>query len=325
MIATEAQREAIDSLLTFIEEATSLRQTAARHLSRCGRLLRLPELEAAVPGLVAGDPTGADADLVCRIEKLEMPPCPPIPESLAPYATGDWRAPEWTPDWKALPDPAEHPESAELYETLADWLRIRGSWLEARGEILPNHALFERLQDLRDHLSESNLRDECVIGTAVFTSNPDVTRAKNPVRWPLLVQPLVIELGSSRRNLPVIAETATRTRGSLPKSSRPLPRTASTSRPPRALRNGSRMRVRTRTLRATSRFPRRSKSSPQAFTQTAASYPQKKHSPRTRVKNPPSRSRRVPSFLFSRVRAAFAVRSAASGRTSPNTATCPRT
>ena len=139
MIATEAQREAIDSLLTFIEEATSLRQTAARHLSRCGRLLRLPELEAA-----------------------------------------------------------------ELYETLADWLRIRGSWLEARGEILPNHALFERLQDLRDHLSESNLRDECVIGTAVFTSNPDVTRAKNPVRWPLLVQPLVIELGSSRRNLPVI-------------------------------------------------------------------------------------------------------------------------
>lgn len=204
MIATEAQREAIDSLLTFIEEATSLRQTAARHLSRCGRLLRLPELEAAVPGLVAGDPTGADADLVCRIEKLEMPPCPPIPESLAPYATGDWRAPEWTPDWKALPDPAEHPESAELYETLADWLRIRGSWLEARGEILPNHALFERLQDLRDHLSESNLRDECVIGTAVFTSNPDVTRAKNPVRWPLLVQPLVIELGSSRRNLPVI-------------------------------------------------------------------------------------------------------------------------
>lgn len=204
MIATEAQREAIDSLLTFIEEATSLRQTAARHLSRCGRLLRLPELEAAVPGLVAGDPTGSDADLVCRIEKLEMPPCPPIPESLAPYATGDWRAPEWTPDWKALPDPAEHPESAELYETLADWLRIRGSWLEARGEILPNHALFERLQDLRDHLSESNLRDECVIGTAVFTSNPDVTRAKNPVRWPLLVQPLVIELGSSRRNLPVI-------------------------------------------------------------------------------------------------------------------------
>ena len=204
MIATEAQREAIDSLLTFIEEATSLRQTAARHLSRCGRLLRLPELEAAVPGLVAGDPTGADADLVCRIEKLEMPPCPPIPESLAPYATGDWRAPEWTPDWKALPDPAEHPESAELYETLANWLRIRGSWLEARGEILPNHALFERLQDLRDHLSESNLRDECVIGTAVFTSNPDVTRAKNPVRWPLLVQPLVIELGSSRRNLPVI-------------------------------------------------------------------------------------------------------------------------
>lgn len=204
MIATEAQREAIDSLLTFIEEATSLRQTAARHLSRCGRLLRLPELEAAVPGLVAGDPTGADADLVCRIEKLEMPPCPPIPESLAPYATGDWRAPEWTPDWKALPDSAEHPESAELYETLADWLRIRGSWLEARGEILPNHALFERLQDLRDHLSESNLRDECVIGTAVFTSNPDVTRAKNPVRWPLLVQPLVIELGSSRRNLPVI-------------------------------------------------------------------------------------------------------------------------
>lgn len=204
MIATEAQREAIDSLLTFIEEATSLRQTAARHLSRCGRLLRLPELEAAVPGLVAGDPTGSDADLVCRIEKLEMPPCPPIPESLAPYATGDWRAPEWTPDWKALPDPAEYPESAELYETLADWLRIRGSWLEARGEILPNHALFERLQDLRDHLSESNLRDECVIGTAVFTSNPDVTRAKNPVRWPLLVQPLVIELGSSRRNLPVI-------------------------------------------------------------------------------------------------------------------------
>lgn len=204
MIATEAQREAIDSLLTFIEEATSLRQTAARHLSRCGRLLRLPELEAAVPGLVAGDPTGADADLVCRIEKLEMPPCPPIPESLAPYATGDWRAPEWTPDWKALPDPAEHPESAELYETLADWLRIRGSWLEARGEILPNHALFERLQDLRDHLSESNLRDECVIGTAVFSSNPDVTRAKNPVRWPLLVQLLVIELGSSRRNLPVI-------------------------------------------------------------------------------------------------------------------------
>lgn len=204
MIATEAQREAIDSLLTFIEEATSLRQTAARHLSRCGRLLRLPELEAAVPGLVAGDPTGADTDLVCRIEKLEMPPCPPIPESLAPYATGDWRVPEWTPDWKALPDPAEHPESAELYETLADWLRIRGSWLEARGEILPNHALFERLQDLRDHLSESNLRDECVIGTAVFTSNPDVTRAKNPVRWPLLVQPLVIELGSSRRNLPVI-------------------------------------------------------------------------------------------------------------------------
>lgn len=204
MIATEAQREAIDSLLTFIEEATSLRQTAARHLSRCGRLLRLPELEAAVPGLVAGDPTGADADLVCRIEKLEMPPCPPIPESLAPYATGDWHAPEWTPDWKALPDSAEHPESAELYETLADWLRIRGSWLEARGEILPNHALFERLQDLRDHLSESNLRDECVIGTAVFTSNPDVTRAKNPVRWPLLVQPLVIELGSSRRNLPVI-------------------------------------------------------------------------------------------------------------------------
>lgn len=204
MIATEAQREAIDSLLTFIEEATSLRQTAARHLSRCGRLLRLPELEAAVPGLVAGDPMGADADLVCRIEKLEMPPCPPIPESLAPYATGDWRAPEWTPDWKALPDPAEHPESAELYETLADWLRIRGSWLEARGEILPNHALFERLQDLRDHLSESNLRDECVIGTAVFTSNPDVARAKNPVRWPLLVQPLVIELGSSRRNLPVI-------------------------------------------------------------------------------------------------------------------------
>ena len=204
MIATEAQREAIDSLLTFIEEATSLRQTAARHLSRCGRLLRLPELEAAVPGLVAGDPTGADADLVCRIEKLEMPPCPPIPESLAPYATGDWRAPEWTPDWKALPDPAEHPESAELYETLADWLKIRGAWLEARGEILPNHALFERLQDLRDHLSESNLRDECVIGTAVFTSNLDVTRAKNPVRWPLLVQPLVIELGSSRRNLPVI-------------------------------------------------------------------------------------------------------------------------
>lgn len=204
MIATEAQREAIDSLLTFIEEATSLRQTAARHLSRCGKLLRLTELEAAVPGLVAGDPTGADADLVCRIEKLEMPPCPPIPESLAPYATGDWRAPEWTPDWKALPDPAEHPESAELYETLADWLRIRGAWLEARGEILPNHALFERLQDLRDHLSESNLRDECVIGTAVFTSNPDVTRAKNPVRWPLLVQPLVIELGSSRRNLPVI-------------------------------------------------------------------------------------------------------------------------
>lgn len=204
MIATEAQREAIDSLLTFIEEATSLRQTAARHLSRCGRLLRLPELEAAVPGLVAGDPTGSDADLVCRIEKLEMPPCPPIPESLAPYATGDWRAPEWTPDLKALPDPAEHPESAELYETLADWLRIRGSWLEARGEILPNHALFERLQDLRDHLSESNLRDECVIGTAIFTSNPDVTRAKNPVRWPLLVQPLVIELGSSRRNLPVI-------------------------------------------------------------------------------------------------------------------------
>ncbi|MFR6360136.1 MAG: hypothetical protein ACLUNV_11340 [Sutterella wadsworthensis] len=100
------------------------------------KLLRLPSSRRPCRGLVAGDPTGADADLVCRIEKLEMPPCPPIPESLALYATGDWRVPEWTPDWKALPDPAEHPESAELYETLADWLRIRGSWLEARGEIL---------------------------------------------------------------------------------------------------------------------------------------------------------------------------------------------
>ena len=72
-------------------------------------------------------------------------------------------------------------------------------------------------------------------------------------------------------------------------------------------------------------FEQQMNCTPQAFTQTAASYPQKKNSPRTRVKNPPSRSRRVPSFLFSRVRAAFAVRSAASGRTSPNTATCPRT
>lgn len=204
MIATEAQRDAIDSLLTFIEEATSLRQTAARHLSKCGKLLKLSELEAAVPGLVAGDPTGSDEDLICRIEKLEMPPCPPMPESLAPYAAGDWRSAEWKPDLEALPDPAEHPESASLYEALADWLKIRAAWLESRRAILPNHALFERLQDLRDRLAESNLRDECVIGTAVLTSNPDLTRSKNPVRWPLLVQPLVIELGSSRRNLPLI-------------------------------------------------------------------------------------------------------------------------
>lgn len=204
MTATEAQRDAIDSLLTFIEEATSLRQTAARHLSRCGRLIRLSELKAAVPGLVAGDPTGSDPDLVCRIEKLEMPPCPPLPESLAPFASGDWRAPDWRPDWKTLPDPAEHPESAALYEALSDWLKIRSAWLEARGEILPNHALFGRLLELRDRLAESNLRDECVIGTAVFTSNPERTRAKNAVCWPLLVQPLAIELGSSRRDLPLL-------------------------------------------------------------------------------------------------------------------------
>lgn len=204
MIATEAQRDAIDSLLTFIEEATSLRQTAARHLSRCGRLIRLSELAAAVPGLLAGDPTGSDPDLVCRIEKLEMPPCPPLPESLSPYASGDWRDPDWRPDWKALPDPAEHPESAALYEALADWLKIRGAWLEARSEILPNHVLFGRLLELRDRLAESNLRDECVIGTAVFTANPEHTHAKNAVSWPLLVQPLVIELGSSRRDLPLL-------------------------------------------------------------------------------------------------------------------------
>lgn len=204
MTATEAQRDAIDSLLTFIEEATSLRQTAARHLSRCGRLIRLSELKAAVPGLVAGDPTGSDPDLVCRIEKLEMPPCPPLPESLAPFASGDWRDPDWRPDWKTLPDPAEHPESAALYEALSDWLKIRSAWLEARSEILPNHALFGRLLELRDRLAESNLRDECVIGTAVFTSNPERTRAKNAVCWPLLVQPLAIELGSSRRDLPLL-------------------------------------------------------------------------------------------------------------------------
>jgi|GEM_PF-4641091 len=229
MSTTDQQRVAINSLFSFVEEVTSLRQAVTKNLTQASWMLDLEELNHALPGLKVGDPSSSDPDLICRIEKLDLLPCPPLPESLLDYVVGTWRDPNWEETWLPFPGEveaaleAEDPEATRPVDALNDsirdaqkalcatlnavreeWRLERQAWLEARAPILANNRLFDRFQTMRDLVLESNLRYECVLGNYRFISDSTKTQNPNAAHYPLLVQPLSVELTSSRRNLPTL-------------------------------------------------------------------------------------------------------------------------
>lgn len=229
MSTTDQQRVAINSLFSFVEEVTSLRQAVTKNLTQASWMLDLEELNHALPGLKVGDPSSSDPDLICRIEKLDLLPCPPLPESLLDYVEGTWRDPNWEETWLPFPGEvkaaleAEDPEATRPVDALNDsirdaqkalcatlnavreeWRLERQAWLEARAPILANNRLFDRFQTMRDLVLESNLRYECVLGNYRFISDSTKTQNPNAAHYPLLVQPLSVELTSSRRNLPTL-------------------------------------------------------------------------------------------------------------------------
>ena len=235
MSTTDQQRVAINSLFSFVEEVTSLRQAVTKNLTQASWILDLEELDNTLPGLKVGDPSSSDPDLICRIEKLDLVPCPPIPESLLDYVVGVWRDPNWEETWLPFPGEVEdtlakaegqtsgEPEANRPVDALSDsirdaqkalrltlnsvrdeWRLERQAWLDARAPILANNRLFDRFQTMRDLVLESNLRYECVLGNYRFISDSTKTQNPNAAHYPLLVQPLSVELTSSRRNLPTL-------------------------------------------------------------------------------------------------------------------------
>lgn len=222
MSTTDTQRAAINHLFTFVEEVTGLRQAVVKHLTQAPWVMDPSELDTTIPGLRLGDPAGSDPDLVCHIEKLDLPPCPAMPEPLLAYVAGFWRDPQWEETWLPFPSDelgsdeeqthdetdvltAERLAERERLEALrTEWLAARAQWLEERAPIVANNRLFDRLQTMRDLVQESNLRYECVFGNYRFLSDAAKTQNPNAAHYPLLIRPLTVDLISSRRNLPAL-------------------------------------------------------------------------------------------------------------------------
>mgnify|MGYP003378301375 CR=1 FL=1 len=57
MSTTDQQRVAINSLFSFVEEVTSLRQAVTKNLTQASWILDLEELDNTLPGLKVGDPS----------------------------------------------------------------------------------------------------------------------------------------------------------------------------------------------------------------------------------------------------------------------------
>ena len=111
-----------------------------------------------------------------------------------------------------------------LLEARDAWLLKRAAWLKERLPRERNKALFERFLTAREKLEASNLRSELLVGNFVFTSSPALTETGETADYPLVAQPIVITIGSSKRDLPLLEVRVDE------RSCRFLPRSESTSR-----------------------------------------------------------------------------------------------
>lgn len=91
-----------------------------------------------------------------------------------------------------------------LLEARDAWLLKRAAWLKERLPRERNKALFERFLTAREKLEASNLRSELLVGNFVFTSSPALTETGETADYPLVAQPIVITIGSSKRDLPLL-------------------------------------------------------------------------------------------------------------------------
>ena len=219
MNTTSQERDSVKSLFSFIEEVAGIRQAVTKNLSKCPWKFDVALLDPTLPGITVRNPAALDSDLVCKLERLNVPLPPALPEGLLAWVEGDWQRADAALRWKAeIFRPIEQPakEGEALLERTAfdddpargilrgQWLEKRTAWLAERQIILDGNAVFDRFLAMRDLLNESNLRYECVLGNYIFTSDPRLTINQADARYPLVVQAVKIELKSSPRNLPMI-------------------------------------------------------------------------------------------------------------------------
>lgn len=223
MHTTPKQREAVLNLFSFVEEVSGVRRAVTKNISNVDWKLGLGEIDPTLPGLRALYPNTEDPSLILSIVKLEVPRCPQLPKTLRDLVVGNWLSPDWKAAWlepfasltqqtdiEIRDDDSEETKAEKrvlqallpLVPLRAAWLDDRNKWLKEREMRVKNNELFDRFMTLRSKVKESNLRSEAVLGNFMFTSDPRLTVNKNEARYPLVVKPVDVVLGSTEKNLP---------------------------------------------------------------------------------------------------------------------------
>ena len=88
MNTTSQERDSVKSLFSFIEEVAGIRQAVTKNLSKCPWKFDVALLDPTLPGITVRNPAAPDSDLVCKLERLNVPLPPALPEALLAWVEG---------------------------------------------------------------------------------------------------------------------------------------------------------------------------------------------------------------------------------------------
>lgn len=220
MQATPAQRDAVLALLAFIEQLVSASRPTSSNFEQAEWSLKLTDINPALPGVRQFLPNAKKGDVLLAIARLELPACPEVPVTLDTCIDGKWTEADWDEkaSWKGLLGESGNTQRPEkdhyihfLKNEQSKWLEKRRRWLDDCRNILENNRHFDEIASLREKIDQSGFKREAVLGNFIFSCDS----GKTTLKYPLLVRPVEIHLGSTPDGLPLLtistdADEATR-------------------------------------------------------------------------------------------------------------------
>jgi len=219
-------KQDILDLLEFVKQLSITRQKVVSNIAKQPSSVSVHDL-AQYPEFVSlfsrtdGDGTARDGELLLRIVKPELEPCPIPPEVLLSWLKPGWESwkkeaahfaekiyPAEKNDDGGLDDsPAEVRESFEANPervvAYAAWGRRRAEWVERQKKLVAVQALFANLYDMYNILRQQPENFELMAGNGALTDSKDFN-----INHPVLLKRVSIDL-MAKENTILISDTDT--------------------------------------------------------------------------------------------------------------------